>query len=185
MGSRLDGGANLGKVLFPRPRALVSFYGYGDIAGAWYSEPDPHYLKSPAVSREDALEAISGGFPCGTPPPNRRFRFYLYCRQQGLWPKEVTGIDPHIDPKGLDPFCPIHNVTADYPPTLLLHGDTDTDVPFEQSQQMYNELKRHGVECQFIPHRNGGHGFDEAGMKDQQFAADFDRVIAFLKKHLE
>lgn len=26
----------------PRPRAVVSFYGYGDITGPWYSRPSPH-----------------------------------------------------------------------------------------------------------------------------------------------
>ena len=169
----------------PRPRALVSFYGYGDITSAWYSEPDPHYLKQPAVSRAEALEAVSGGFPCGAPPPDRRFRFYLYCRQQGLWPREVAGIDAHTSPRAFDPFCPVRNVTSDYPPTMLLHGDKDNDVPFGQSRQMYNELKRRCVECEFIPYLGGGHGFDEVGVKDPRFAADFDRVIAFLKQHLD
>ena len=30
----------------PRPKALVSFYGYGDIAGEWYSRPDQFYRES-------------------------------------------------------------------------------------------------------------------------------------------
>jgi acetyl esterase/lipase len=34
----------------PKPAALVSFYGYGDIAGDWYSRPDPYYL---SVFREE------------------------------------------------------------------------------------------------------------------------------------
>ncbi len=129
----------------PPPRAIVSFYGYGDISGDWYSLPDPYYLQKPSVSRVEALEAVSGGFPCGTNPPDRRWRFYLYCRQQGLWPKHISGFDPHTDPKAFDPFCPVRNVTRDYPPIVLLHGDKDTDVPFEQSLQMYNELRRHTV----------------------------------------
>src|SRR5437764_11904132 len=29
----------------PRPQALVSFYGYGDIVGPWYSRPDPFYCQ--------------------------------------------------------------------------------------------------------------------------------------------
>ena len=169
----------------PRPRAIVSFYGYGDISGDWYSLPDPYYSQQPSVSRAEALEAVSGGFPCGTEPPDRRRRFYLYCRQQGLWPKEISGLDPHTDPKAFYPFCPVRNVTSDYPPTMLLHGDKDTDVPFEQSLQMYNELRRHTVECELIRVAGGGHAFDYAGMKEPRVAADFDRVIAFLKKHLD
>src|SRR5437660_1618353 len=42
----------------PRPAALVSFWGYGDIAGAWYSRPDPFYSKLPAVPKEEAYAAV-------------------------------------------------------------------------------------------------------------------------------
>jgi alpha/beta hydrolase fold len=34
-----------GFVLRPRPKALVSYWGYGDIVGAWYSRPDPFYSR--------------------------------------------------------------------------------------------------------------------------------------------
>jgi acetyl esterase/lipase len=34
----------------PRPKALVPLYGYGDIAGPWYSRPDP-FLVSSFVSK--------------------------------------------------------------------------------------------------------------------------------------
>jgi len=46
-----------------------------------------------------------------------------------------------VDPKAFDPFCPARNVTAKYPPTMLLHGDKDTDVPFSQSEQMAAEFQ--------------------------------------------
>ncbi len=39
----------------PRPKALVSFYGYGDIAGDWYSRPDPFYSQQPAVPKGTGL----------------------------------------------------------------------------------------------------------------------------------
>ena len=44
-----------GFVLKPRPKALVSFYGYGDIAGEWYSRPDPFYNRQAPVPKEEAL----------------------------------------------------------------------------------------------------------------------------------
>ena len=42
-----------GFVLKPRPKALVSFYGYGDIAGEWY--------RRPIVLQPAALGAEGGG----------------------------------------------------------------------------------------------------------------------------
>lgn len=169
----------------PRPKALVSFYGYGDIAGDWYSQPDPFYCQQPPVSKEEAYGAIGGPVISGTPGQHNRGRFYLYCRQKGLWPKEVTGYDPDTEPTAFDPFCPIRNVTTEYPPTLLLHGDMDTDVPYEQSVIMADELARVGIEHELITIPNGGHGFDKAGTRDPLVAKAFERVLAFLERHIQ
>jgi acetyl esterase/lipase len=167
-----------------RPRALVAFYGYGDIAGPWYSEPDPFYLRQPAVSKEEALGAVGTATVCEAPRPNRRGRFYLYCRQQGVWPKEVTGYDPHAQPAAFDRFCPDRNVSTEFPPTLLLHGDNDTDVPFSLSEKMAGELARHRVEHRLIRIPGGTHGFDTA-MTEPRVSQAFDTVIAFLRRHLK
>src|SRR5205085_5190889 len=139
------------------PKALVAFYGYGDIAGEWYSRPDPFYNQQPAVSKQQAYQAVGGPY-FDDSVPNNRFEFYLYCRQQGLWPKEVTGHDPDLEPHAFDAFCPIRNVTAKYPPTLLIHGTKDTDVPYEQSASMDKELTRKGVAHELITVADAGHG---------------------------
>jgi acetyl esterase/lipase len=166
----------------PPPAALVSFYGYGDIAGEWYSRPDPFYNRQPAVSQEEALQAV-GTRLISEDQGGNRGRFYLYTRQRGLWPIEVAGHDPDKEPRAFDPICPVRNVTKDYPPTLLLHGDKDTDVPFEQSALMAKELARQGVQHEFISMPGRGHGFDGA-MSDPAIATTFDRVLAFLHKQL-
>jgi acetyl esterase/lipase len=142
----------------PRPKALVSFWGYGDIVGAWYSRPDPFYLKQPAVSREQALAGI-GRVPLSEPPgKSSRALFYLYCRQQGIWPKEVSGRDPAVDDRWFDNYCPVRNVTREYPPVMLVHGTADTDVPYEQSKMMAERLRQVGVEHQLVTVPEGGHG---------------------------
>jgi acetyl esterase/lipase len=169
----------------PRPRALVSFYGYGDIAGAWYSGPDPFYNTFPPVDRAMAYAAVGGAVRSHTATAATAARniFYLYCRQQGLWPREVTGRDPQTEPAAFVPYCPVHNVGADYPPTLLLHGDRDTDVPYEQSVLMAQALERAGVEHDLLTIMGGPHGFDQS-MEDPLVAAQFDRVLAFLRRHV-
>ena len=106
-------------------------------------------------------------------------RYYLYCRQQGLWPKEVLGRDPDKQPCDFDPFCPVRNVTAGYPPTLLLHGDEDTDVPYEQSVLMADTLACAGVEHQLLTVPGGGHGFD-GRMDEPVVSAAFETVLCFL-----
>jgi acetyl esterase/lipase len=168
--------------LNPPPAAIVSFYGYGDIAGEWYSRPDPFYNRQPSISKEEAYQAVGTRLISDDLATNRG-RFYLFTRQQGLWPLEVTGLDPDKEPKVFDSFCPLRNVTKAYPATLLLHGDQDTDVPFEQSVLMAKEFERHGVQHEFIRMAGRGHGFDGA-MGDPMITATFDRVLTFLEKQL-
>jgi acetyl esterase/lipase len=131
--------------LQPRPAALVSLWGYGDIAGPWYSRPDPFYCRLPLVSPEKAHQSV-GPDSSG----NNRQRFYLYCRQQGRWPIEVTGHDPDKEPDFFKAWCPVRNVSADYPPTLLVHGTKDTDVPYQQSVTMARELGSKSVAHELI-----------------------------------
>jgi acetyl esterase/lipase len=167
----------------PRPQAIVSFYGYGDIVGDWYSKPDPFYCQQPAVTREQAYAAI-GQAPISVPRgPRAESPIYLYCRQNGLWPNVVGGHDPQREPEFFAPYCPVQNVEPDYPPTLLLHGDQDTDVPYQQSVMMAKELSRRGIENRLITIRGGPHGFDWDG-DDSQAQAAFDVVLSFLKEHL-
>ncbi len=170
-----------GFCIFPRPKALVAFYGYGDIAGDWVNQPDPFYTQQPAVTREAAYRCVGG--PARTEPPGDKGPYYLYCRQQGLWAREATGHDPVKEPAAFDAFCPLRNVSAKYPPTLLLHGDKDTDVPYEQSVAMAARLSGFGVEHQLITIPGGKHGFD-GDMKNPVVRDGFDAVLAFLKKHL-
>jgi dipeptidyl aminopeptidase/acylaminoacyl peptidase len=97
----------------------------------------------------------------------------------------VTGHDPDTEPQVFDAFCPLRNVTPDYPPTLLLHGDQDTDVPYQQSVLMAEALEQHGVEHRLITAANGGHGFDGAngGLQDPANARRFAQVLEFLQRH--
>ena len=165
----------------PKPRALVAFWGFGDIMGDWVSKPNAFYRRQPLVTREEARQAV-GTMPLTTPAAkNSRGRFFLYCRQQGVWPQEVAGLDSK-DARAFDPFCPIRNVTAQYPPTLLIHGTKDMDVPYEQSADMDRELTKHRVDHELIAVREAGHGLVDA--KPEEAVEALTRAVAFVKKHV-
>jgi acetyl esterase/lipase len=169
-----------GFLVDPHPAALVSFWGYGDIAGNWYSRPDPFYRRQPLVSESEARAEVGTKAISEAPPQRRRNRFYLYCRQNGLWPKEVTGHDPDAEPKAFDAFCPLRNISPGYPPTLLVHGTDDTDVPYEQSVLMDQELGRHRVAHELITVPRGGHGL--SNVDRAQVLEIYRRVLAFIRR---
>jgi acetyl esterase/lipase len=168
----------------PRPVALVSFWGYGDLVGAWYSEPSPHPRHNKVkVTREEAYKQVKG--PAVADARDRKGdggKFYLYCRQTGTWPKAVSGWDPKKEAKKFDPFMPVKNVTRDYPPTLLIHGEEDTDVPYKQSEMMAAELKRNGVKYKLIGVAKAEHGLDGGDKKKIDEA--YEAAFAFLREHL-
>jgi acetyl esterase/lipase len=157
----------------PRPKALVSFYGYGGIIDEWYSRPDPFYRQQPLVSEEEAHR--------------NRGLFYLYCRQTGRWPIEVSGgHDPDVEPEWFTPYCPADNVTSEYTPTVLVHGMLDTDVPYSQSVQMAEQFEKHNVEYEFISLPKMGHGFGtKPGEPPSAEQVDvYNQVEEFLLKHV-
>jgi acetyl esterase/lipase len=171
-----------GFCLSPRPRALVSYYGYGDIVGPWYSQPDDFYRRQPLVSRENALAAV-GTAPVSDPPQgNQRSTFYLYCRQNGAWPMQVSGHDPHTEEKWFTPYCPIRNVTAKYPATMLIHGTADTDVPYSLSKDMETKLGKARIVHEFITVEGAGHGL--AGAKPEEVSRIAARAVGFVKAHI-
>lgn len=167
------------------PQALVAFWGYGDLIGEWLTTPSPHPAHNwKKFSREDALGEVDG-----EPISDARERdgnggaFYAYCRQNGRWPLEVAGWDPAREPEKFTPFMPLKNVTPTFPPTFLLHGTADTDVPFEQSEMMAAELKSHGVAHELTAIEGAEHGL--RGGDPEQISAAFEAIWMFLDRHLE
>ena len=57
---------------------------------------------------------------------------------------------------------PLEQVTAETPPTLLIHGDDDAWVPLDQSVRMSQALDRAGVLNKLIVIHGARHGFETA-----------------------
>lgn len=55
---------------------------------------------------------------------------------------------------------PVVYVTKDMPPFLLMHGSKDEDVPFEQSVEMCDKMKKAGAHCDLITIQGAPHGMD-------------------------
>lgn len=169
----------------PRPTVLLSFWGYGDLVGDWYSQPSPHPRHHTSkLTREEAFQQVSG-----PPISDARDRkgdggaFYQYCRQQGLWPQAVSGWDPRTEPEKFYPFMAEKNVTPEYPPTALIHGTEDTDVPYELSVHMTAQFQAHHVPHELLTIPGGEHGL--AGGDPRLIDEAHQRAFAFVDRYLQ
>ena len=168
-----------GYLIEPRPQALVAFWGYGDIIGPWLSGRSPHPRHATDIDEQQARQQVSG-----PPVADSRERdgnggaFYQYCRREGIWPSAVTGWDPREEPEKFHPYMPLLNVSEDYPPTLLIHGTEDTDVPYEQSVLMAEEFEEKGVEHRLVTVEGGEHGL--AGADRDDIDAAYEAAVTFI-----
>ncbi|MDD4834252.1 MAG: prolyl oligopeptidase family serine peptidase [Lutispora sp.] len=146
-----------------------------------YSRPSEFYCQRPIITSDSAYNYV--GHNEISEGAIDRFIFYLYCRQNGVWINEVTGYDPIKDKSQLLIYNPVSNITTEYPPTLLLHGTSDTDVPYEQSIIMNERLKRAGVKSEILIINGAEHLFDK-NFNNLDVKNAFERVVAFLKTYI-
>lgn len=80
---------------------------------------------------------------------------------------------------------PVTYVSADDPPFFIVHGDKDMTVPLEQSERLYDVLKKAGVDVSIRRVKNGGHGFRPDSDCDPN-PREIQRLVGeFFDKHLK
>ena len=168
----------------PPPKVLVAYWGYGDLIGPWLSQPSPHAAHSRAMLTPAQMKAVETGQPIA----NSRDRkgnggaYYQTCRKLGIWPEKVSGFSEQ-DTKRFAPFMAAVNVSKKYPPTLMIHGTKDTDVPHDQSVIMARQLKKHGVPHRLISIKGGEHGL--RGGQPKAIRAAHATMLPFVLKHMK
>jgi len=82
---------------------------------------------------------------------------------------------------------PIAHVSASSPPTLLLHGDADDTVPYQQSVDMEAALRGANVPVKLVRVAGGAHGsdFGMRGKPHAQFAEVVSASVAWLDQYLK
>jgi acetyl esterase/lipase len=73
---------------------------------------------------------------------------------------KLIGVAPAENPAAYLRASPITYVAYGQPPVLMVHGDGDTLVPFEQSQRMLDACLRAGAEARLVKIGNANHDFE-------------------------
>lgn len=165
-----------------KPQAIISFYGYGDILANWYTQPAAHFTAMTTVPPLLAEKLIQKR-PITEGSIKTRYAIYLHYRQAGIWVDHITGLNRILDRERILSFCPIHLVDDSYPPTLLLHGTKDKDVPYEESVKMSEALTKYNVNNRLITVPDGEHLFDH-DIEDPATIKAMEDVLTFLNKNL-
>lgn len=90
----------------------------------------------------------------------------------------VFGAAPDQPGPALSRASPVSYVTSSAPPFLLLHGERDTQVPTEQSRELYAKLTAAGVTARLVLVKNADHFFEPAGGPIAPSRAEITRLIA-------
>ena len=108
---------------------------------------------------------------------NRPFRAAFDYReadkQSNVW-ERIT--DPEKLRQIARAISPIYHVSADDPPTLIIHGDKDELVPLQQSETFVDKLKGAGVETKLVV-KKPGHGWFDVAKDVDQFGDWFDKHL--------
>lgn len=162
-----------------KPKAIVSYFGFGDLLDDLGCTPSPYHASLGEVAEERAYECVGRNATPGS--GEERLPLYIYCRQQGIWAREAIG--PNPDDRLLKEYSPIYNLDSDYPPTLLLHGDEDKDIDYVESVKVASALTRAGVENKLITIPGLGHSFDRE-MGNSCVRESLESMLSFLRANV-
>ncbi len=97
--------------------------------------------------------------------------------QQRYWDR-FMGVTGANDPT-LDQVSPIKHLDALTVPVLLIHGRDDTVVPFEQSEVMFDALRRARKDVELVTLKQEDHWLSRSETRLQMLQAS----VAFLRAH--
>jgi len=69
-------------------------------------------------------------------------------------------------------MSPYHHVRPALPPTLILHGEDDKTVPYQQAELFTEAMIAAGNRCELVGYPNQGHGFFNARRSDNSAYPD-------------
>jgi acetyl esterase/lipase len=170
----------------PKPVALVSLWGYGDLGAAWTHESSNyarHNVEQKTTEAEAARVELGPKISDSRERKGDGGAVYQHARRSGNWARVVSGWDPVTEAEKFRPYMPERNVTADFPPTFLIHGEADTDVPYECSTRMAEQFKKFGVPYRLVSFPDAEHGLP--GVDKAKVDAAYRDAAAFVVERLE
>lgn len=181
----------------PRPLGVLSIYGMLDPLSKRYTTPGKP-LRAPVVDLVSTLDKVkraeeSGNPIDGYPFPSdlmtdQRFEYVRAIHEAALYPDLLTripGLAKLVATEGVEvvpdcykPLFPVSfGLRSNFPPTILLHGDSDELVDYEQSSSLADRMISLGLDVHLERAEGFGHGFDAKSYVDLDSGQDEDSAI--------
>lgn len=93
----------------------------------------------------------------------------------------VSALMADAPPEAYRAASPVHHARADFPPTLLLHGNRDQTVPESASLAMYRALSEAGAPVELRTYNGAPHAFDAVPELGRECA---EIMRLFLDRHV-
>jgi acetyl esterase/lipase len=117
--------------------------------GCFFAPTDLLNFGAPSENIVELMQRQGGGV-------DPSFQFYDVDAKTGVR-RPVTARDDVL--RMLQAYSPVAHVTADDPPTILIHGDQDKAVPLQQSRQLMARLSDQNVPARLVVREGRGHAY--------------------------
>lgn len=126
------------KTFSEKPKGIISYYGYTFLCNHWFNTPNKYYLQFPDVDITSMTATLNK--ICTHGDLEDRYPLYVHSRQKGNW------LSWFFEGKEKNFYAPYtFRLVSDFknfPPTFLVHGMKDPDVPFEESRELSKLLPK-------------------------------------------
>jgi dipeptidyl aminopeptidase/acylaminoacyl peptidase len=133
------------------------------------------YMAMWAVTQTDRFAAAVAGAGIAS------WQSYYGQNKIDRWMLPFFGASVYDDPKVYAKSSPIEFIKNTKTPTLVLHGERDSEVPTPQGYEFWHALKTLGVPTELVIYPDEGHG-----IRDPKHQLDIqERTVAWFDKYLK
>lgn len=147
-------------------RVCIAGSSYGGFAAVWGAIRNPEIYRC-AVSFAGVMHFER---------QLRHDRNFLFRRNRGRHWDRVDGDQTNFDLDDISPAVQVERLSR---PVLLVHGEEDNRVPFNQFELMVDRAEDADIELETLTFEESGHGFNSA----EDETAYYDAVVDFLQRH--